>query len=287
MDLIKVKDIIQSSHPTGLSEYFAKVFECVKAINIDFPTVEHHIKKSQETLMTADDLEGMNEQQKREAIVGEYFATVADCVGEMASVLLMLSQWRHTPLPDWFDHRHHILGLALREYFHDYWAMLASDVLKVLPVSGGRLLNLCSGDGHYSHFFYKQRADEIICVDKNQKQARRLYKHDNIKYIQENVLTYEPIDSYFDVVLIKGAIEHFTQAEQQLIFRKAFKALKPNGSFFGDSPAVSTLDKHPAHKNEWSNEGEMQIELGKVFDNIETYVLVSKERTTLFWRCIK
>jgi hypothetical protein len=42
-----------------------------------------------------------------------------------------------------------------------------------------------------------------------------------------------------------------------------------------------------AHEHEWADEAEMRRELVAVFDHVETKTLISKDRTTLFWKCKK
>lgn len=199
----------------------------------------------------------------------------------------MRSQWGYNK-PEWFDHRHHLLNPE--KYFTDFWTASADNVLKVLPLKG-KLLDLCAGDGFYDYYFFRKRAQEITCVELNQgayNQAIRLHKAEGIRYLLEDVLKFEPEQSYFDVVLIRGAIEHFSQENQQVIFRKALKALRPGGWFVGDTIANKSgnilLD---AHEHEWADEVEMREELEKVFNIVETYSMESIERKTLFWRCRK
>ena len=223
-----------------------------------------------------------------EMIIGEYFAKIANDAGKIASELLFHAQWGHGT-PEWFDHRHHLLDPEKR--FTDYWTASADNVLSVLPLQG-TLLDLCSGDGFYDFYFYRKRATEIVCVEINHeahRQACRLHQAEGITHILQNVLTYPPKESYYDVVLIRGAIEHFSQEDQQIIFAKALNALKPGGWFCGDTVANAKSNQTllAAHENEWADQVEMRQELEKVFDHVETSTLVSVDRDTLFWRCRK
>ncbi len=235
-----------------------------------------------------EDLAGKTDKQKMEFIAGEYFAKVAGYAGKIASELLFRSQWGYGD-QDWFDHRHHLLDAE--KHFTDFWTLSADNVLRVLPLNG-KLLDLCAGDGFYDYYFYRKRASEITCVEMKNESFRysvRLHSAENIKHLNEDVLVYEPEESYYDVVLIRGAIEHFSQEEQYVIFKKALKALKINGYFCGDTVAnpASGQSLLPAHENEWKNEIEMRQELSKFFKHVETYSYESKERTTLFWQCKK
>lgn len=237
--------------------------------------------------LAKEDLEGKIEQQKIELIIGEYFARLSAYAGVIASDFLFRSQWGHNS-PEWFDHRHHLLNPG--KYFTDLWTASADNVLKVLPLHG-KLLDLCAGDGFYDYYFYRKRAQEITCVELNQEayqHAIRLHKAANITYHLADVLNFGLEESYYDVVLIRGAIEHFSQENQQIIFRKALSALKPGGWFVGDTPANQSEEKLlPAHEHEWSGELEMRKDLEKVFDEIETYSMESTDCVMLFWKCKK
>ncbi len=225
--------------------------------------------------------------QRQDLVLGEYFYQLALHAGKLASELLFKGQWDYET-PEWFDHRHHLLNPE--RWFTDFWAASADNVLPLLPL-GGKLLNLCSGDGFYDYYFFRKRASQIIGIEMNDdayRFANRLHAAGNIQYIKDNVLTWTPPPSHFDVVVIRGAIEHFSPADQQTIFRTAHKALKPGGWFCGDTPAKKTVGKHLSwHEHEWRDESEMRDALGTCFDKVQTGTLTSREIVTLFWRCQK
>jgi len=161
-------------------------------------------------------------------LIGELFASISKYTGRTGSNFLYLAQWK-LGLPEWFDHRHHLLNPE--KFFTDFWTASADNVIRVLPL-GGNLLDLCSGDGFYEYWFFRHRASEITCVDYNKDAYRlavRLHKSSNITYILDDILRYEPKESYYEVVMIRGAIEHFSRENQQIIFKKAWRALKWGG----------------------------------------------------------
>lgn len=248
----------------------------------------HLLDNPQDVGLSEADLAGKSEQRRSSLIYGEYFAKVGLIVNKLAGDLLFKSQWDGRE-SEWFDHRLHLLDPD--KWFTDFWVASADNVIGVLPLRG-KLLNLCSGDGFYDYHFYSKRAGEILSVELNEEplnQARRLHSSPNIKYMQKNVLTFDPPESYFDVVVIRGAIEHFSRHDQHVIMEKALKALKPEGWFCGDTPA-RRLDnsKHlTLHEFEWADEREMRQELSHCFQYIETSSLISDRVTTLFWRCRK
>jgi SAM-dependent methyltransferase len=230
----------------------------------------------------------MEAEQLREFLAGEYLFLLWRKIGRAASRRLFKAQWGFGP-PEWFDHRHHLLEPD--RWFTDYWAESADNVLRVLPFQGS-LLNLCSGDGFYDSYFYRKRADEIVCVEREPgavSQARRLHADPRITLVETDVLSYAPPAGHFDVAAIRGAIEHFDRDEQQRIFQTALTALKPGGWFCGDTvKRREDGDKHLTHHRfEWADEAEMAAELGRAFATVETRTMVSREITTLFWRCRK
>ena len=240
--------------------------------------------------LSDDDIRGKTRQQRIQLIIGEYFAKVALYAGQLASVYLYKARWGYVA-PEWFDHRHHFLYPEM--HFNDFWTISADNIIPLLPLNG-KLLDMCSGDGFYDYYYYRKRCQEITCIELDQeayRQALRLHQAENIDYKLESVLDYEPLNSYFDVVMIRGAIEHFSEENQQIIFRKALKSLKVGGWFCGDTVANSNKSRHPVllvhHEYEWADEIEMRQQLDKVFDYVETYTVESRERITLLWRCQK
>jgi len=229
------------------------------------------------------DLADKNPEQQKALIEGECLAMLASQAGYQAVQRLRASG--HAS-PDWFDHRFHLL--IPEEECLDFWTASADNVVFKLPM-GGKVLDLCSGDGFYDYWFFRRRASEIVCVDigpKAHRQAVRLHGGPGIVHHHANVLAWVPPAGHFDVVVCRGAIEHFSQANQQVIFRKAYEALKSGGWFCGDTPANPKENRKmlSAHENEWADANEMRAELAQVFPVIETSTLVSKQRTTLFWR---
>lgn len=255
-------------------------------MNPEDPYFQELASKPELVGLTQADLAGKSEGRIRELIIGEYFANLAQFAGQVASRFLMKAQWGYGN-PDWFDHRHHFLDPEAQ--CNDFWAMSADNIIQVLPLEG-RLLNLCAGDAFYDYNFFRHRAREIVCVDINPETHRhylRLHQAPNIVYHLANVLEFDVPPGSFDVVAIRGAIEHFSQDNQQRIFRNALRAVKVGGWFCGDTPANIEQDHKmlEAHEFEWRDEAQMRMELSRVFEKVETQTLRSKARETLFWRC--
>jgi SAM-dependent methyltransferase len=258
--------------------------------NFDLSQIDwQHFRQNPKLLgLTFQDLAGKSERQQLELLVGEYFTHVARRAGKIASDFLFSARWAHGE-SEWFDHRQHLLDPE--RWYADYWTLSADNVIPYLPF-GGTMLDFCSGDGFYDYYYYAKRAKEVVCVEFDEevfRHAVRLHQSQNIQYILGSILDYTPDSNYYDVVVIRGAIEHFTQEQQQSIFQKALQALKPGGWFCGDTPANPDKGKVllSHHENEWADEYEMRQELELVFHHVEAYSVKSADRTTLFWRCKK
>jgi len=237
--------------------------------------------------LSPEDLAGKDPATANEIVLGEYFAKISAFTGKIASELLMHAQWGGAQ-PDWFDHRHHLLNPET--YFTDFWSMSGDNVVEVLPLDG-TVLNLCAGDAFYDYYFFRHRAAQIDCFDINANAQRiylRFHQAKNIRYTLGDILALEPQEQSYDVVVIRGAIEHFSRESQQKIFRIAKRALKVGGWFCGDTPANREAEKMlSAHECEWADETEMRRELVCVFDHVRTRTLRSRQRETLFWQCQK
>ena len=238
--------------------------------------------------LNENDIQNYPHERKIDIILGEYFAKVSKAAGKLAANLLYRGRWGKLD-PEWFDHRIHLL--YPEKMFNDYWCVTAVNAIQRLPFKGV-LLDLCSGDAFFPYYFYKTRAKHIDCVE-IQKQlyehSKKHYSAENINYICESVLNYRPYPETYDVVVIRGAIEHFSETDQHIIFQKVLTALKPDGWFVGDTPANSNKNQKllKAHENEWANETEMRSQLQQFFSHIETQTLISSDRTNLFWCCRK
>jgi SAM-dependent methyltransferase len=264
-----------------------------------FDPLEHHnlhpdvellmlLKKNPGSLGIAQELSSLPVTRQNDLLIGEYYADLSRRLGTIASEFLLKAQWGYCQ-SEWFDHRHHFLNPAT--YANDYWAMSADLVLLKLPLEG-KVLDLCAGDGFYDFHFFSRRASEVVSLELSQeahRQAVRLHRHPNIRYLHQDILTYVPPADYFDIVVIRGAIEHFTRDEQHKIFNMAHHALKSKGWFCGDTPANSKTDSKQldAHENEWKDEDEMRAEISTVFPIIETLTFRSHKRVTLFWQAQK
>ncbi|KPA18829.1 hypothetical protein MHK_000952, partial [Candidatus Magnetomorum sp. HK-1] len=116
-----------------------------------------------------DELQNFQPDRRLDIILGEYFAKVSKTAGKLAANLLYRGRWGKLD-PEWFDHRIHLL--YPEKMFNDHWCITAVNAIQRLPF-GGTLLDLCSGDGFFPFYFYRNRAKNIDCVEIK----TMLYKH--------------------------------------------------------------------------------------------------------------
>lgn len=220
--------------------------------------------------------------------LGEYYALISKTCGEIAAPLMFKSRWNSEYNPDWFDHRISDLSEA---YTESHVELSAMNTMIKLPLNG-TILSLCLGDGYYEYTYYSTQASNVDCIEIQDiclEHAKAYHNRDNIHYKKGNILEENYGTEKYDVVTIRGAIEHFKEKDQIKIFKKANAALKENGYFCGDTPKMRE-DGHKQlkeHECEWKSEEEMRLSLKEVFSHIETNSYTTKSRTTLLWACRK
>lgn len=229
-----------------------------------------------ETLgMTLDQIKQYNEAER---LIAQWHE-----IGEKASKLLYSAREGIAGI-DWFDHRHHLLNPSIE--FTDFWAMSGDNAVCKMQLDSV-VLDLCCGDGFYDYHFYRHRAASIRAVDISERTialAKREHGAPNIEYAMYDIRTWN-FGGPYDVVICRGAIEHFTADEQRDIFVKVYNALKLHGWFCGDT--VTPVAGNVVHKHEWVDEREMIGVLDPVFDVVDVNTVISRGRTTLLWRCQK
>lgn len=242
-----------------------------------------------------DFLKNKSENHRADLIIGEYLYRVYQNLGIQISRILKRGQWSYE-IPDWFDHRHHTLNW--QEESKNSWSESASLVLRNLP-EGGKILNLCAGDAYFDSNFFKNMSSEILCVDINDKdEYKNFLIHQNIKdsnkiqYLYGDILQTEFRQNYYNVVIMRSAIEHFSEKNQILLFDKINKCLVDGGVYIGDTPANPekyAQKEHSAHENEWMNEKEAYDLLIRYFDDVEVYSVYCNidKRSTIFWKAKK
>lgn len=100
---------------------------------------------------------------------------------------------------------------------------------------GCRQLDICCGEGFYTHRFYSGRAGSIVAMDYNPAaiaSARRKFQASNIDYRQGDIRTQMP-PGPFDNVTWDAGIEYFTVPEIKTILSEIRARLAPGGLLSG------------------------------------------------------
>ena len=201
--------------------------------------------------------------------------------------------WYKNSQTDWYDHRMHIVYFDhLRN--KSSWIESIANVTQVFPM-GGKLLDMCSGDAWFSYNFICPKASKIVCIENGEdvmRHATKLHKDKKIEFRKESILDAVVERNCYDVVWIRGAIEHFSLEDQNKIAQIAYAALKPNGYYCGDTPAKDGVALG-IHEFEWSTVKDAEDQM-KMFKNNEIYEITDVRpedcvapRKTIFWRCQK
>jgi cyclopropane fatty-acyl-phospholipid synthase-like methyltransferase len=156
----------------------------------------------------------------------------------------------------------------------------------VVPM-GGRVLDLCCGDGYYARRFYSNRAREVVAVDRNQDAiayAKFANPATNVTYRVADIRNEMP-DGPFDAVIWGGAIEHFTEEEIQTILAAVRARLTPGGVLAGDT-IIASDDGHKAlehHEREFRDERDIVTMLSPPFSHAYGWRSRFEHRTELYF----
>lgn len=185
----------------------------------------------------------------------------------------------------WFDHRFDYL----RGPKYTYWqqrGILGSTTIR----EGDLVLDLCCGEGFYDCLYFKDKALAIDAIDRDSRAitiARQRYSAPNIQYFCQDVLTDPfPHESY-DTILMFGAIEHFSEAEQRNLLHKIAHSLKANGWFYG-STAYLKMNKvaNYEHRREFHSSSELAGFLGIFFGEVILCESIwTEKRTEVYFLC--
>jgi len=197
-------------------------------------------------------LDNKSTNHRTDLILGEYLVKLSEHLGVTGSRLLKRGQWSYET-PDWFDHRHHMLN---PEESKNSW-----------------LESIIDDSNEYKNFLIKKYSNDP-----------------KIEYLYKDVLKHEPKEDYYDIVIMRSAIEHFSLENQALLFNKIKKALTKTGWYCGDTPANPDRDndkQHSAHEYEWKDKNEAREVLNKHFDEVDVYSIYCNidPRETIFWKC--
>jgi ubiquinone/menaquinone biosynthesis C-methylase UbiE len=137
------------------------------------------------------------------------------------------------PSAEWFDHE---LDAQWQWPAQGRFTFLERGVLSSLSIRpGGRLLELCCGDGFNAGRFYSSRAGQVLAVDHNPEalaQARRRHARPNVEFRKADIRSELPTGP-FDNVIWDSAIHHFSIAEAAVVLASVHRVLADDGVLSG------------------------------------------------------
>jgi len=187
----------------------------------------------------------------------------------------------HQGKQPWYDHRYDWLAGPSR---WTRWERAVYGARDILP--GDRVLDLCCGDGFFTHL-YSQRSTQVIGMDRDKDAialARKLYEGVYCHFFHSDIVT-ERCYGKHDLVTWWDAIEHFTKEEAEIILGKIVACLSSsdNGRLIG-----STQKTNLEHKHEFANMKELGRFLGDWFDKIDIWTSQwEPKRIQMYFVCRK
>ena len=202
-----------------------------------------------------------------------------------AHLRLMLVQWGLPPQPENFDH-HIDLFYSWQQSRNPQW--VERGVCGALCLKGGRVLELCCGDGFNTRNFYSLTSESVVGCDFDPlilKTAKRKNHAANVSFVQADIRTSMP-DGTFDNIVWDAAIEHFTPDEIDAIMKNIKTRLRPNGIVSGHSVVEKGEgQKHLSHHEyEFKDKEDLRRFVTPHFKNVWVFETVYPGRHNLyFW----
>jgi 2-polyprenyl-3-methyl-5-hydroxy-6-metoxy-1,4-benzoquinol methylase len=190
--------------------------------------------------------------------------------------------WTWPPAPEWFDHH---VEAHMRDATHHNISEERGVFTSWVVPTGGRVLDLCCGDGYYSRRYYTHRASEVVGVDFDPNvidYARSTNGAANIRFEVADARQSLP-DGPFDVVAWNGAIEHFTETEVIGILRNIQARLADGGILAGDTPMSDGAKLLVHHEREYASPSDLLGVLRAVFPHACVWTCESAARTELYF----
>jgi len=129
--------------------------------------------------------------------------------------------------PVWFPHR---LDLATWHMHCNSHFLERGVYSNEVIAPGDTVLELCCGDGLYSHFFFSNKAKHIDAIDIDQvalSHAREYHSLPNIRYYLADIVEDPFPRNEYNVVIWDSAIRRIDKEEINIVLKKIKSVLKP------------------------------------------------------------
>ena len=196
----------------------------------------------------------------------------------------MLVQWHIPPQPENFDH-HIDLFYQWRTTRNHQWT--ERGVFSALCLKGGKVLELCCGDGFNARNFYSLTSTSVIACDFDPHiihTAHAKNRCSNVTFVQADIRTEMPPGLY-DNVIWDAAIEHFTPQEIEAIMRNIKSRLTEAGILSGHTIVERSGGKQLSHHEyEFRDKDDLRSFLIPHFKTVVVFETKYPDRHNLyFW----
>lgn len=113
----------------------------------------------------------------------------------------------------------------------EMFSVIAMHILKLMDIkSDHRVLDFCCGNGLLCSYICKL-ADQVVGVDFNQKLIKGLevIESNNVLGVVSDAMEIQFTSMTFDRIVFAAAIQHFTESQIIILFRRFHEWLKPGG----------------------------------------------------------
>ena len=232
-----------------------------------------------------------------------FLANIVKNINIFLHKLLMNIEWHRRPYPEWMDHDQDLyyqLPAHGKSFFLERGSLpkiLSSSIIKKKKIN---LLDLCSGDGFYSQYFFGKVINNCVSIDRDQKALNRargrlkklsFIDKSRFKFYKYDILDvnfYEnfpkEVDYKFDIILFNAAIEHFEEKDLQKTFNFMKSITNTESIIFGYTLVEENNENSfDHHKQFFLNMNELENKINKYFKNVKCFESIDNDRHNLYF----
>ncbi len=186
--------------------------------------------------------------------------------------------------PHWGNHRFSLSRWsALRDPTFLERGAYAHQIMR----PGCRVLDLCCGDGFYTHHFYSHTASHVDAVDIDPQAlatAKRHHQADNVSYHRLDIVADSFPRSHYDVVCWDGALAHFDPGQVDGLLTRIADAIGSDGVMCGSEEIEYADELSWDHKTALESPQKLRAILKRHFECVVLFER-SDSQQTVYFRC--
>jgi SAM-dependent methyltransferase len=192
--------------------------------------------------------------------------------------------------PEYFDHQMDINYQWHASRFSYPMERGVFSSFALMGVNGkikGKTLDLCSGDGFYSYYFYSARSVSTLGIDFDEQAirwSRKNYQASGLMY-QLGDIRFDIPSEKFDNIVWDAAIEHFTESEINSLMLKIKSSLVLGGILSGYTITKKNHNSKHLHQHEYEfhDKADLARFLKPHFKNVQIFETYYSDRTNLYF----